>query len=742
MRLTYIVVATLAVLAVAAPAPGADFRLLDMDVEGEFEAGIRSYIDRPSQSRRGKLEEYRDIPSGAFLNRLQLRLLSVDSPYSTEFGGSKWGQDDQEFALTTGRLGLWQFGFEWDQTPHVYSTTARFLATETRRGVYVLPNGIQNAASLPLHNSAPEREISVRWDTARLFLALTPTPDWDIRTQYTRIFKDGDRPFSVNFGSPGGTFYEVPGPIDQTIHDFRVRGTLMRENWQIQAGYTFSAFQNALKSVFAENPAVTVNTVAATSAGLVSLEPDNLAHTFNIQGAISLPLRSRLSANVAYSMRMQNESFLAHTINPAIIATDATGALVLPRRSLDGLVGTTTFNLNFTSRPIRPLTVSVRYRLFDHDSMSEEPVFPGHVVSDQGAIVVEDRRAHGFEYTRHNADVDTRWQLFSAAAVTVGAGWERWRRNEHREVPESDEFTGKLALDVTPLDWVVARVAYRPSFRRISTYRTFAHLEHTVVEDVDDIARLGQSRFLRKFDEGERDRQKIEGSLQLTPLESVGITLSGEWRNDEYLGGHFGVRDAEGWSAGIDLSWNPAERFGVSGGYTHERITQFQRSRSRPVVGTNALDFTAFDWTSEIADTIDTIYAGFSFGLIPKVLDWTASASWAYALGRVDNRNPVSPATAAAQGATAAQITTATVQPFPAFEDTFIRLDTALRYHFLKAWTASLGYVFESFQKNDWRTDRLNPFIPGAGNNIWLGNDYRNYTAHIVGVSLGYRFGK
>ena len=58
----------------------------------------------------------------------------------------------------------------------------------------------------------------------------------------------------------------------------------------------------------------------------------------------------------------------------------------------------------------------------------------------------------------------------------------------------------------------------------------------------------------------------------------------------------------------------------------------------------------------------------------------------------------------------------------------------------MKSWTARLGYVFESFQKHDWRTDQLNPFVPTAGSSIWLGNDLRNYTANIITATIGYRF--
>lgn len=47
--------------------------------------------------------------------------------------------------------------------------------------------------------------------------------------------------------------------------------------------------------------------------------------------------------------------------------------------------------------------------------------------------------------------------------------------------------------------------------------------------------------------------------------------------------------------------------------------------------------------------------------------------------------------------------------------------------------------MFESFSKHDWRTDSLNPFIPGVAA-IWLGNDQKNFAAHIIGATLRYRF--
>jgi hypothetical protein len=86
------------------------------------------------------------------------------------------------------------------------------------------------------------------------------------------------------FGSPGNNFFEVLEPIDQTIHDFRLRGAFERERYQLQFGYTFSLFENAARRLIADNPcfglaACGSDAVGAPARGQVSLPPDNMAHT-------------------------------------------------------------------------------------------------------------------------------------------------------------------------------------------------------------------------------------------------------------------------------------------------------------------------------------------------------------------------------------------------------------------------------------------------------------------------------
>jgi hypothetical protein len=192
-------------------------------------------------------------------------------------------------------------------------------------------------------------------------------------------------------------------------------------------------------------------------------------------------------------------------------------------------------------------------------------------------------RAVRYDFTTQTAGLDGRWRFGPEIATTLGFNWERWDRNEHREVPTTDEYGGKLAVDVTPLDWLLARLTYRPSFRRISNYNTFAHLIHSSIEtDIADAAAVSQSILLRKLDEADRDRQRVDLLLELTPTDVITVTPTASYWRDDYNNSPLGLQKAESWSAGFDVSWAPVPWLIATTGYVYEENEQQQLSRSRP----------------------------------------------------------------------------------------------------------------------------------------------------------------
>ena len=720
--------------------------ILGLKASGEGEVGGRIFVDRPSKGDRAKFEEYRDIPPGVFLERLRLRLESPDGSYSLQLGVKDAGEEDQNFFLQAAKLGRYTFEFEWDQLPHIFSGTGRSPYRENSRGVFELPDLLQttlqgaSAAARPgilqsFLATAPDIDLKTRWDTARFLMSVTPTPEWDLRAEYTRTLKTGERPIGMVFGSPGGNLVELPEPIDQAVNDFRVTAALAREWWQLQFSYNLSLFQNDVGALIADNPLRIMDAplgptgTSAPARGRLSLAPDNLAHTVSLMGGLNLPWRSRLTGTFAYGWRFQDQAFLPHTINAAI----SDPGLALPANSLDGDVRTLLANLHFTSRPFRTITVAARYRFYDFDDRTPTLTFPTQVVTDT-TLNTEPVASSRFSYTKHNAGADVGWRLLPPLSLKVGYEWERWDRDSrHREAPLTDEHTPKISLDYTPLDWLLLRASYAHSWRRISDYNTFAHLAHTVLEEETLQGEIPQAQdiLLRKYDETDRDRDRADLLVQLSPVDTVTFTPTLSLRSDHYTDSPLGLQDDTSWAAGFDVSWSPMERLSLFASYMRETFDAKQRSRFRQPP--DQLENPTFDWVAKNHDGVDTAGAGIDAALIPKKLDLRLAWNFSTARGKMRAFNPVTPT-----GGTAAQNASATAVNFPTITDRLHQLEASLKYHITPAAFVRFRYIFEKFDITDFRTDDIQPFM--GGTDVFLGAQIRDYTAHVFAITLGYRF--
>ena len=736
------------------------------NLEGYVEPGVRFFLQNPNGDHTpglddGKFEEYRDINQGLYLEGLRLRLFRPDEKYSVELGGKDWGLHTQEFSLSGEQLGLWQAGVEWDQMRHIYSTDSQTLLKVFGGNTFILPNP---RPPLSAWNSAPgwshseasrgtdqegDGEIAQQWYTGRVFFKLSPTPNLDLSADYTRIHKEGQRPFGMAFGSPGGIFLELVQPIDQTIHEIKLQGTYATDLYQLQWGYTASIFDNGFSWVRADNPCNGggVSPGAPCPAvgtqgqfGTTSLPPNNQSHTFNVAGGINLPLQTRVNAGFTYSLRLQNQDFQQQTYSNGLVA--ANPSLQLPEKSLHGNVQNFLGNVDVTSRPLPsvPVTFALKYRIFDMVDNSDTPTFEAFVINDQNAITSVPLRAGRYDYTRQNADLSGRYRINSYTSLTLGGGWEGWDRNDNWEVTHTDEAIAKAALDVTPTDWLLIRATYQPSFRRGNSYNTNAWLKENQGRPPGFSGSGAQNYELRKFNQADRDRQRVDLMVQITPVEQLTITPTAGYKYDNYIASglqhngntpnaeQLGLQEAVSWSTGIDINWTPNERFSLSTGYVHESIFQKQRQSYRGPVDPSV------DWISDSTDTIDTFNAALKAALIPHKLDFLLNGSYSYALGRVQQYSPNAPSPVYN-----ANFPADFTPRWPAFEDTYARIEAALQYHWSPSVTTKLFYAFETFSKSNWQTDTLTPSLPGVPA-VFLGQDWKNYTAQMIGVTLRYKF--
>lgn len=687
---------------------------------GELEVGGRFIPEDSSTFGSSEYEEYREQRPGVFGNA-RLLLEGKEGKYYFEGSATDIAERDQHYEVASGRYGRYRLELEFDEFVHVFSNTARSPYTDQGDGVLTL-----SAQPLPVNatlNSAPGVPLRFRLQTGRIGFFYRPLADLELNAGYWIQQKEGTRPFGIAFGSPGANFVNVAGPIDERTHEVTGGIQVARDTWSLRLDYTGSFYENDLDTMTVDNPLVAADTAAAGSRrGRTDLAPDNSAHTVSLTGAATLPLGfpARFAGTVSYGMRFQNDSFIPHTINSLIAGNPALDPL--PAGGLDAEVRTLLANLVLTGRPHRDLNLSARYRFYDYNSDISLLTFTDHVINDRTFVDNEPRFNTPMDHRTHNASLDASYRLARPTTLKLGYEWERWDRSDHREVVRTDEHTAKAAVDYKPAAWALLRAGYRFGIRRGTDYNTFAHLLHAVQED-EALATMpvGQSTFLRKFDEADRVRHQGDVLAQVSPREDVTLSVTGGYGLTNYDESTFGLTDDERWSVGGDVGYRPLDWLALSAWYTFEDIQFRQESRRRPFGSVGPGD-PANDWSSTSEDEVHTAGAGADLVLVPERLD--ASFSYVLEVAKAKTR--------------AAGGSTSTAVDFPDIKDTLQTFIAALRYHLVKNMTVKAEYRFEHFNLANFKTDNLQPFMTGS--DIFLGDRVDDYVAHVLALSLIYRF--
>lgn len=720
-----------------APAPPGETRVEGWRLSGQVELGGRTVTGDDWHS--AKYGEYRELRPGLF-GEGRFLLESPDRGWYVRGWGDDVGERDESYRLEGGRWGRYRLGFEYAEIPHAYSN--RVNSFLDNRG----DNDI-----LDLFSLHPESlDLTVR--RAGADLHVRPRAELEFDADYRFLEREGTRPWSLGFGNPGGNFVNLPGPIDERIHE--VNGALRwaTDTWTVEGSYTGSFFENRYDRLRVDNFAFPIE--GGAEEGQISLEPDNAAHTFRLSGATDLPLGfpSRLSATAAYGIRKQDEDFLCHTVNPALIpgaplsdscplvaALSDAGDLQLPRNSLDGEVQTFLANLVWTGRPHRRVSYTARYRLYDYSNETPVLAFPDHVENDD-SIVTDTRLSVPNEYRRQNASLDVAVRPLEEVTVHVKPFWEQWTRSDDREVGRLDEWGGKVAVDAHPADWAQVRTSYEFGVRRGNEYDPFAFLKESFDFDALTPVDLAQLVFepLRKFDQA--DRKRFEGRLlaQFVPTPDVSFSLSGTYGEHDYDATRFGLDHVTWWSVGGDASWEPVDRVGVSAWYSYEetRYEQLSRWRPRGFFGPalTPADSPLNDWESLTEDQVHNFGARLDLVLVPDRLD----AALGYEIQSARGKTRAS-GTAGELGI-AGMTGGGDAVNYPGLRDVLQIVRAHLDYHAREDLTLRLGYRFEKFDLTDFRIDDLDPVEPVSPTDLFLGHRIDDYTAHVFEVSAIWEF--
>lgn len=553
---------------------------------------------------------------------------------------------------------------------------------------------------------------------------------------------------------------ELANPIDYTTTSLAVGAGIHETRWLADIEYTFTDFENENTALRWDNPFRLTDAAAQTPTGTpgnafdrgrfargqLALPPDAQAHDFTLSGGLELPAGSRLAASASYGIIVQKESFVPYTLNSAISdiplpagpGFDVTDTANLPQRNMDGEVNTKSLALSLSTRPVRPVDVVLRYKIYDYENDSDQVHFPGYaafgesfwrtVRNDPGAPVENELQG----YTKQNADAEVNFRPWSALTVTAQAGWEKWDR-EHRFVGDADEVSLGASVTYRPIRLASIQAGYKYSHRTTDEYAPGATAENP------------EARGLEDFDLADRKRDAVNARVNLFPADILDVGVFYQYEQDRYGGdARFGLKKAQGIAGGADLAIHPSPDFSLFLFYTREDYENFMQAAAKddpfndpatPIDDPFATDnFNPRNyWNTDIDEVIDTFGLGFTLGLGRMTLAATSNIS----LGEMDfeNVNPNGPV----------KLANATAQEWPSIDNKLYEVKIDLGYKFTRNLTAGIRYLYENYDLDDFRWEIMDPYMAGqsAENStdfVFTDATYSGYEAHVGGIYIAYEF--
>ena len=783
---------------------------------------------------RAKFEEYGQVGRGLFLDWINLQAGTTDGKYAFDFWGRNVGYNNQSYNIDAAAVGTHYLSLSWDQIPHLISTSAKNIFGGVGTTLLTVPDPIQAAlqAQLPnaasaappaangvagqtartnieniINNSVSPLELSTQRDRAGAAYRFTPNADWDIGVEYTNEHRTGVRAVGVPYGwgtsaSPRPTnIVEAPQPLDDKTQNVDAKAeyvgsTFWGTRWSTNMRYSGSFYTNDLKQLDIENPfCVTCNTLTGTNRGAnilrLGLSPDNNVNAITWTTAVDLPFwKSRYVSTVQYNAMRQDDPFI-NTGTNGLVAPPVTTLGGIPVGNLSGKVDTFLWNNLYTAQITKDLKLTMRGRHYDVDNQTPSLHIENWIFGDSGCAsgrrasagsVRSAMRETRFPSPTPRTTPAPSWPGARCSWATFGGGyfWERWDRHL-RDVNHTDENMGKVFVNITPIDQVVARASYLYAERRYGEYNTEEFVEVPGLQFSEVVSNM------RRFDIANRNRHKIDAALEWSPHRVLTLSPNFGLRYDDYPDPELnplGVRKDHSWNAGIEVSAavHSTVRLMASYNYEDRRLNMASGSgganfdTGNPLTGCptsaaiNPEHFIGTDctWRSDINQRYHTFLAAADWKPIPGKFD----LRFEYLQVRGSEENATTPcsaplfvgATAVGTNCSGLQTTgspATLVDPasvnfgqFPPERNKFERFNVIGRYYVdpsivrQMGWTGDVTvkvrYTYERNQNTNWATDAMTPYVPtpdtteltGASRSIFLAGTNPNYTAQLLALSM------
>ena len=725
-------------------APAADEAPALWWFHGEVEAGGRFFLNDPQrdgsaylgQKSLAKFYEYRDLRPGPFGN-VWLSTGTSDGLYRIDVGGKNIGYRDQSYYLDASKAGQVYFNFDWDQSPHLYSTSAQTIFQGVGTTSLTLPPGYVRAATgAGITPFLYQTDIGIQRDTGSAEVRWTPNDAWDIKADYSHLHRSGtqiDGLITGSFGGGGPAAVQVPRPVDDTTQNFGVNGEYVgtspwNQRFSLKLAYNGSIYTDAFTSYTIQDP---LTVAPGAPIDRLSTWPSNNANAFSGTLGADLPWKSRYAGTLSYTMMRQDDSFIP-------MSTQAP-AFPLPASSLNGAINTLLSANVITTKLTPELTNKVSYRYYNFDNDSPMIQFLHGWISMDGPTAAEiPVSSLSMQYVKQNASESLNWRPTKEWNIGGEYGFERYDWTQ-ADVNYTNENSGKLHVDWKPMSWFGIRTSAFYSERRYGNYDYTDYVANIqfpqgIVGPPASSTSSFYSSAYRQLMIDNRDRWKVNLAADVTVAPGLLVTPTFKYQDDNYklASTEEGLNDSRSLSTGVDATYMFNRDTSFTVGYMYEYYTQLLNNCTCGGHGGNlAIPTPATAMATNDHTVVNTVTAVLRWAAIPNRLD----TEFRYAVSRgVDTVN-------LAGNAAAANVS------FPDYTTWFQRVDATATYTFDKDWVRQLGwkgdiklklhYAWESNSVANWANDPLAPYSPTVSSAaIWLAGDNPNYNVHMMYASL------
>ncbi len=734
---------------------------------GTIEAGGRFFLNNPprsgsaylNQQSLAKYYEYSTNKPGAFSN-IDIATGSRDGLYQIELGGTNIGYSDQRYYLNTSKAGQLYFNVGWDETPHVYSTSAQTPYLGVGTSQLTLPAGVVATGQMTAARLTPylnQTDIGIKRETVSTDARWTPGDAWDIKADYSHLRRtgtqvDGIVGISGQTGDGGGT--QVPKPVKDSTQNYAVDGEYAGSTawgkFTVKTGYQGSQYTNDYQSYTIQNAYCPTLPCPANESQFarMSLWPSNQANGFTGTLAADLPAKSRYVGTATYTMMRQNSDFQPMS---------AGHAYTLPAASLNGGINSTLINNVVTTQISSDLKSKVTYRYYDYHNNTPINQFTSWYAQDLSTTTSANANIRTLlqDYTKQNIGAQLNWRPAHAWNLNAEYGYERYDYGSTAaDTDNTTENSAKLSADWKPSSWATLRTSGSFSVRRSGNYdhlsqATFQFPGFTLPNSVTYLPNE------REFVLANRQRTKANVYFDIVVLPGVTITPNYKYQDDDYgldPNSQLGLNASRIQSGGIDLGYVPNRNLSFVFAYLHEHIDQSTYGYSSPgsVFGAS----TRYPIGLSAKDTADTFSFSSRYMAIPDKLELNLR----YTLSKTDDETVllIKPTTngggaitcSSGSGSTAGGGSTPCGGQWAPITTWNQRLDAAAVYKFDSATVAQMGwkgdikaklrYTWERNSVSSWQNDSIAPYSQyNTGQSvIWLAGNNPNYNVHRLGASI------